>query len=121
MLSEIYVKKVKIKNKDGTFSYEPKTFVRVKAQRDKPPKVPKWVNKLVKPKTKSNLRVTATDWELMELQKKRRDLNNEYGAKRKALLAEYEVFYSKYPYKKPEVKKPRVSAKASVPCSKREI
>jgi len=119
MLSEIYTKNVKIKNKDGSFSYEPRTFVRVKAKRDKAPKVPKWVNKLVKnpTKMKSNLRVTPTEWELMELQKKRRDLNNDCGAKRKILETEYQEFYKKYPYKKPEIKKPRKSDKAEVPCS----
>jgi len=91
MLAEIYHKNVKVKNPDGTYSYVTKAFVRTKAKKPKAIKVPKWVNELVPPKKKkpgqkaNPLRVTPTQWELMELQKKRRDLNTECGGKRKEL------------------------------------
>ena len=119
MLSEIYHKKVKVKNKDGSYSYERRPFVRLKESKPKKARVPKWVSKLVASpkKTKSKLRVSPTDWQLMELQKERRDLNAACGTKRKSLEAKYNAFYAKYPHKKPKSNAPRKSGKGTVPCS----
>jgi hypothetical protein len=115
MLAEIRHRRVKVKdpNNPGGYKYELRTYVSPVAKKTKKPQTPKWVSTIVKPKPKkkpgakaNKLRVTATEWALMELQKKRRDVNKEFDA-----------FYKKYPYKKPKSVKPKKSATADVPCS----
>jgi hypothetical protein len=91
-------------------------------QNDKAPKVPKWAKDVDKKasasKQKSNLRVTDTEWELMELQKQRKDIRSDCNLKGRILAAQYEEFYKKYPHKRPKiVPPPTKSEKEIVPCS----
>ena len=112
-LSGIYHKKVRVKNPDGTYRYELRTYSAPGAgskkqsvsTRKSDKKFAKAVNKLIKPKS-TRRAISPTDWQLMELRKERKDVN-----------AKFKAFYEKYPRKKPKTNKPRKSAPAGVPCS----
>ena len=124
MLAEVVLKKVKKKNKDGSYSYVEKPVSTHHKSTWKPTKIkiPKWVkewDKKAAPKKKSILRVSPTQWIKMELEKKGRDLNKECKSRREELQAEYENYYKKYPNLRPQERpKPsKIVDGEDVPCS----
>jgi hypothetical protein len=134
MLSELYFKKVRVKNEPGHFTpdgyhYEKKLMVREKESKPKKIKTPKWVDKLApKPKTRQEKRkghISPQEWMLMELKQKRAKLNAEMKElkdaagiklKREILKSEFEAFYKKYPKMKPEASI-EISPTKKVDCS----